>query len=123
MEDDFKKYDHRTSEDRINDFNGLLDQIESLTDKKKQLWFEIYANAVEDRQNSYAMFVRLARIVQDNSSEHAVHGKSLSAYVERMSKATDQLIRLAELIAKAESSSKQIDPDEMFDRINKSLGT
>jgi hypothetical protein len=34
-----------------------------------------------------------------------------------MSKANDQLIRLAELVAKAESVSEKIDPDDMFDKI------
>jgi hypothetical protein len=109
----------RTVEERIKDFSGLLNQIESLNDKKRKLWMEIYENAISDRQNSYAMFVRLVKIVQDKSSEHAVHGKTIATYIERMSKANDQLIKLAELIAKAERKDDEIDPDEMFERINK----
>jgi len=109
----------RTVEERIKDFSGLLKQIESLSDKKRQLWTEIYENAISDRQNSYAMFARLVKIVQEKSSEHAVHGKTISSYIERMSKANDQLIKLAELIAKAEKKDDEIDPDEMFERINK----
>ena len=34
-----------------------------------------------------------------------------------MSKANDQLIRLAELIAKSESKDAEIDPEEMFRKI------
>ena len=34
-----------------------------------------------------------------------------------MSKANDQLIRLAELVAKAELVSESISPDDMFDKI------
>jgi len=109
----------RTVEERIRDFSGLLNQIESLNDKKRKLWMEIYENAISDRQNSYAMFVRLVKIVQDKSSEHAVHGKTIATYIERMSKANEQLIKLAELIAKAERKDDEIDPDEMFERINK----
>jgi len=109
----------RTVEERIKDFSGLLNQIESLNDKKRKLWMEIYENAISDRQNSYAMFVRLVKIVQDKSSEHAVHGKTIATYIERMSKANEQLIKLAELIAKAERKDDEIDPDEMFERINK----
>lgn len=109
----------RTVEERIKDFSSLLGQIESLSDKKRKLWTEIYENAISDRQNSYAMFVRLVKIVQDKSSEHAVHGKTISSYIERMSKANEQLIKLAELIAKAERKDDEIDPDEMFEKINR----
>ena len=109
----------RTVEDRIRDFSNLLNEIESLNDKKKRLWTEIYENAISDRQNSYAMFLRLAKIVQDKSSEHAVHGKTMSGYIERMSKSNDQLIRLAELIAKAEEESEEINPDEVWSKIGK----
>ena len=110
----------RTVEERIKDFSSLLGQIESLNDKKRKLWTEIYENAISDRQNSYAMFVRLVKIVQDKSSEHAVHGKTISSYIERMSKANEQLIKLAELIAKADKKDDEIDPDEMFEKINRS---
>lgn len=105
-------------EEKVRDFSMLLDQIEGLSDKKKKLWKEIYENAVYDRQNAYTLFVKLVKIVEDKSTEHAVHGKSLSSYIEKMSKANDQLIRLAELISKAEKSSDEIDPEEMFKKIN-----
>ena len=63
------------------------------------------------------LFSRLVKIVEDKSTEHAVHGKSLSSYIEKMSKSNDQLIRLAELISKTEKSSEEIDPEEMFRKI------
>ena len=107
----------RSIKDRIKDFTGLLSQIESVNDKKKQLWKEIYENAITDRQNAYIMFTKLVMIVQDKSTEHAVHGRTISSYIERMSKANDQLIRLAELVAKAEQVSESIDPDDMFNKI------
>ena len=107
----------RSIKDRIKDFTGLLSQIESVNDKKKQLWKEIYENAITDRQNAYIMFTKLVMIVQDKSTEHAVHGRTISSYIERMSKANDQLIRLAELVAKVEVVSESIDPDDMFDKI------
>jgi hypothetical protein len=110
---------NKTVEERIKDFSGLLHQIESLNDKKRQLWTEIYENAISDRQNSYAMFARLVKIAQDKSSEHAVHGKTIATYIERMSKANDQLIKLAELIDKADKKNEEIDSDDLFDKINK----
>lgn len=104
-------------EKKVKDFSELLDQIDGVSDKKKKLWREIYENAIADRQNAYVLFSSLVKIVENDSTEHAVHGKTLSTYIERMSKANDQLIRLAELVAKAESSSDEIDPEEMFKRI------
>ena len=108
----------RTLQEKVKDFSSLLKQIETVDDKKKQLWKEIYENAICDRQNAYLMFVKLVMIVQDKSTEHAIHGRALSAYIERMSKANDQLIKLAELVAKAEAASEAIDPEDVFEKIN-----
>ena len=105
-------------EEKVRDFSVLLDQIEGLSDKKKKLWKEIYENAIYDRQNAYTLFVKLVKIVEDKSTEHAVHGRSLSSYIEKMSKSNDQLIRLAELVSKAEKVNDEIDPEEMFKKIS-----
>ena len=118
-DEDIIGLDERTAEDRIKDFSGLLQQIESLNDKKRKLWLEIYENAISDRQNSYAMFSRLVKIVQDKSTEHAVHGKTIATYIERMSKANDQLIKLADLIARAERTNDEINPDDMYERMKR----
>lgn len=118
MEDGFIGQSEIDVEEKVKDFSELLDQIEGLSDKKKKLWKEIYENAVYDRQNAYALFVKLVKIVEDKSTEHAVHGKSLATYIEKMSKANDQLIRLAELISKAEKPSEEIDSEEIFKRIS-----
>lgn len=107
----------RTVKDKIKDFSSLLEEIESLNDKKRRLWTEIYENAITDRHNSYSMFVKLVMIVQDKSSEHAVHGKTMATYLERMSKSNDQLIKLAELIAKADKSEEELSPDDIFEKI------
>lgn len=111
------EYSDRSIEERLKDFSSLLDDIENLSDKKRQLWREIYENAISDRQNAYAMFARLVKIAQDKSTEHAVHGKTIATYIERMSKANDQLIKLAELIADADVSSQEINPEELFEKI------
>lgn len=106
-----------STEDKIKDFSDLLSQINDVSDKKKKLWKEIYQNAVTDRQNAYILFTTLIQIVEDKSTEHAIHGKTLATYIERMSKANDQIIRLAELVAKSETSQENIDPEEMFKKI------
>lgn len=117
MSDIIMTSDDRNIQERVKDFSGLLNQIETLNDKKRKLWIEIYENAVSDRQNSYAIFSQLVKIVNGKSSEHAVHGKTIATYIERMSKANDQLIKLAELVAKAEKSNEEIDADEMYQRL------
>lgn len=104
--------------EKIQDFSSLLDQINDVSNKKKKLWKEIYENAVTDRQNAYVLFNTLMDIVQNNSTEHAIHGKTLATYIEKMSKANDQIIRLAELVSKSEiKESENIDPEEMFKKI------
>lgn len=109
----------RSVEERLRDFGDLLKNIESLDDKKRQLWKEIYENAISDRQNAYVMFSKLVRIASNKSTEHAVHGKTIATYIERMSRSNEQLIKLAELIARAEHGSDEINADDMFSRINK----
>lgn len=107
----------RSIEEKIKNFGDLLQSIESLDDKKRQLWKEIYENAIADRQNSYVIFTKLVRIAKDDTTQHAVHGKTIATFLERMSRSNDQLIKLAELIAKAQQKDEEIDPDDMFNKI------
>ena len=106
--------------DKLKNFDRLLDEIENLTEKKKQLWKEIYENAIRDRQNAYITLSQLLKISRDKSTELATHGRTIALMLERMSKSNDQLIRLAELIAKAESPKDAMSADDVFDRIRQS---
>jgi hypothetical protein len=103
---------------KTKDFGELLDELVDISEKKKKLWKEIYENALVDRHNAYSMFTQLVSITQDKSAEHAIHGRTVSSYLERMSKANEQLIRLAELIAKSESKTQEIDQEELYKKIN-----
>lgn len=107
----------KTVEERLKNFSDLLKNINDVDDKKKKLWQEIYENAISDRQNAFLMFRTLVNIAESKSTEHAVHGKTMATYIERMSKANEQLIKLAELIARAEQGDEPIDPDEVFNKI------
>ena len=111
----------RSIEARVKDFSDLLSRIDGLGDKKKQLWREIYENAITDRQYAYMMFDELVEIVHGKTTEHAVHGRSLASYLERMNKANDQLIKLAELVAKAEGGGEEDDanPEKLYERIGR----
>ena len=54
----------------------------------------------------------------NNSTNHLQFGTLMAKYLERMSKSNDQILRLAELIAKEEESSGTISPDDIFKEIS-----
>jgi|SRR5579863_2944173 len=109
----------RSVEEKIRDFGDILEDIDSIDDKMRRLWKEIYENAIADRQNSYVMFTKLVKMTKESSSEHAVHGKSIATYIERMQRANDQLVKLAELIADAKKKDEQLNPEELFNQIKR----
>lgn len=102
---------------KTNNFQSILENISELDPKKRVLWKEIYENAIQDRSHAYMMFSVLVSICEKNTTEHAVHGRSISSYIEKMQKANEQITRLAALIQKAEEEAEIIDPEEMFNKI------
>jgi hypothetical protein len=102
---------------KIKEFSDLLHSLESTENKKKLLWKEIYENAVTDRMNAYMLFTNVYTQMQSGTNEHLSLGPILSKYLERMNKSNDQLIKLAELIAKEEVESSKINPDDIFNQI------
>jgi hypothetical protein len=102
---------------KMGDFADLIDSIDSVDEKRKFLWKEIYQNSVTDRENSYALFINLYQTMGGTSSEHLTVGTMLTKYLERMSKANDQLLKLAEII-KSSSDESKLTPDEIFDKIS-----
>ena len=102
---------------KLKQFSGLLESIESLENKKKFLWLEIYENAVIDRMNAYMLFTDVYTTMNGGSADHIQLGPIMSKYIERMNKANDQLIKLAELISKEEEKASKINPDDLFDQI------
>ena len=103
---------------RIKNFADILDSIDSLEDKKKMLWKEIYENSLEDREKAKLLFNDAYISMQGGVNEHMNIGAIMSKYIERMSKSNDQILKLAELIAKEEEKSETISEDEIFGKIN-----
>lgn len=103
---------------QMEEFSNLLESLDDSLEKKKNLWKQIYENAVVDRKNAYLVFTDLYVQVQGKPAEHAIHGQTITKYMERMSKATDQLIKLAELVAaaeeKTESTGSQTSEEELY---------
>ena len=114
-----KKIDkNNEKEDQIKNFSDILDSIDSLENKKKMLWKEIYSNAIEDREKAKMLFNDAYISMSGGTNEHMNIGSIMAKYVERMSKSNDQILKLAELIAKEEEKSEVISDDDIFNKIN-----
>jgi hypothetical protein len=102
---------------KVEEFSDILDDLVATEDKKKLLWKEIYENALTDRENAGMLFTDAWSRMGTGSTEHATLGTTLTKYLERMSKSNEQILRLAELISKAEEQSQKIEPDDIFSSI------
>ena len=85
--------------------------------QKKHLWKEIYENAVTDRENASMLFTDAYTQMQSGTAEHISLGSTMSKYLERMNKSNDQILKLAELLAKEEESQNTVSPDDIFNEI------
>ena len=104
-------------EDQIKNFADILDNIDSLEDKKKMLWKEIYENSINDREKAKMLFNDAYMSMQGGVNEHMNIGAIMSKYLERMCRSNDQILKLAELIAKEQEAAETISDDEIFSKI------
>lgn len=103
---------------KIENFSSLLDSIKTSDSKIKTLWREVYENALKDRENANLMFTDAwSRMQSPGTADHLSIGSTVSKYLERMCKSNEQILRLAELISKAEEENAQIDSDSLFAQI------
>ncbi len=103
---------------KIIEFKSMLESIESLEDKRKALWLDVYTNALQDRDYALQMYTHLSGFVSADAQQHALHGPNIAKYLERMSKANDQLLKLAELVGSAinqDAEEKAVTKDELYD--------
>ena len=104
--------------EKIKNFSDILDSIDSLEDKKKLLWKEIYENALEDREKAKILFNDCYQAMGSTDvADHVSVGQIMSKYLERMSKSNDQILKLAELIAREEAAQEEVSEDELFLKI------
>tara|TARA_B100000131_G_scaffold296214_1_gene313839 strand:- start:136 stop:504 length:369 start_codon:yes stop_codon:yes gene_type:complete len=103
-------------ESKITRFSELLESLENTEDKKKLLWKEIYENSLSDRENASILLTDLLMQTRGNLANHGTYGTILSKYLERMSKSNDQILRLAEIIAKEEE--KSVDINDIYSKIS-----
>lgn len=114
IDNELKKAKKKKS--KIEQFSDLLDSLTNTEDKKKMLWKEAYENALYDRENANILLTDLLLQVKGSVPLHASLGSIMSKYLERMSKSNDQILKLAELIAKEEENN-EISSDDIFNKI------
>lgn len=107
-----------SASNKIENFVEILKSIEC-SDTQKKLWKEIYENAILDREKSESLLHILLEITKNSSSEHAVHGKSISSYLEKMAKCNDQLLKLSELMSDADPSG-DTNANDIYGKISES---
>ena len=107
----------KKQETKIKNFSDLLDSLSKTEDKKKLLWKESYQNAIDDRESAHILLTDLLKISLNNSTNHLQFGTLMSKYLERMSKSNDQILKLAELIAKEQEAADTVSPDSIYDSI------
>ncbi len=109
---------NKKKEEKIKNFEELLASLEKADEKKKLLWSEIYSNALSDRERASILFTEAYKTMGSGPSDHAALGSTMTKYLERMSKSNDQVLKLAELIQKAELAESKVDPNDLFDQIS-----
>lgn len=102
---------------KIKEFSDLLDELQSSNDKKKLLWKESYQNALDDRENAAILLNDLLTIIPGNQTNHSTFGTLATKYLERMTRSNDQILKLAEIIAKEQEKENEIKPDDIFNSI------
>ncbi len=102
---------------KILGFKQILDSIENLDDKKRILWKEIYENALQDRESASVLFTDIWMQIRGNAANHNLLGPVAAKYIERMSRANDQIIKLSEMMT--EEDNKSINADDVFSMIGK----
>jgi len=107
----------KDKEQKVKDFGDMLAGINSIDEKRKALWREIYENAVSDRERAAILFTEAYMSMGESTSDHIAIGSTMSKYLERMSKSNDQILNLADLVNKAQTEEEKIVPDELYDKI------
>jgi hypothetical protein len=107
----------KKQQEKIKSFSDLLDSLSKTEDKKKLLWKESYQNAIDDRENAHILLTDLMKVSMNNSTNHIQFGALMAKYLERMSKSNDQILKLAELIAKEQEDVETVSSDSIYDSI------
>jgi hypothetical protein len=106
--------DDKSAQVKIRSFGKILKEIEGVEEQKLYLWTEIYNNAANDRATACALLAQCFAALGQGAAEHMALGGTLVKYLERMSKSNDQLLALAQVVAKEIEAQATLDADELF---------
>ena len=86
---------------------------------KEAIWKEIYQNDFQDREKASMLVTNLWKEITADPEKHILYGTTVSKYLERMAKSNDQLVKLAELMQKAEPPevNEDVDIDNIYDQM------
>jgi hypothetical protein len=103
---------------KTDEFSELLEKVDYAPRETRKLWREIYENAIDDRTHAFVLFADLYRNVSNSSEGHALYGKLMAQYLERMNKANDQLLKLSELVTSAANVDEELDAEALYEEIS-----
>ena len=107
----------KSNNEKLNEFSDLLDNLTETEDKKKLLWKEAYQNSLDDIERASLLLNDLLVMIPGSSGNHSTHGSLATKYLERLSKCNDQILKLAELVAKEQERESTVSPDDIFKSI------
>jgi len=102
-----------------SEFEKLLEKIDYASPETKKLWHEIYNAANEERAHAIMLFADVCTHILGSDAGHTLYGKLAATYLERMSKANDQLLKLAELVEASSAVENDIDAEALYEEIDK----
>jgi len=106
--------DDKSAQVKIRSFEKILKELDGIDQQKIYLWTEIYNNAANDRATACALLAQCFTALGSGAAEHMALGGTLVKYLERMSKSNDQLLSLAQVVAKEIEVQTTLDSDELF---------
>lgn len=102
---------------RVKEFVNMLERNIEIDPKLKMLWIEIYKHAQADRNFAGILYVDLLNKIMATTENHGLYGDKIAKYLERMSKANDQLLLLAKYVSEHVAPTDDMTPDQLYDKI------
>ena len=82
---------------------------------------EAIKNIRDDRAMASTLLIELMKILKTDETKHQYSGPVAAKYLETLQRSNEQLVKLASLISKKESTStnlSQLEKSEIYDLIN-----
>ena len=87
----------------------------------KKYFHEAIKNIRDDRAMASTLLIELMKVLKTDETKHQYSGPVAAKYLETLQRSNEQLVKLASLISKKESTStnlSQLEKSEIYDLIN-----